>query len=104
MERLDLIKKEKGLFNEIFSELCNSEADKFALSLLMPTKLVKEAWKLFKNRENVDGVQECAKIFKVSVSTMCIRLEDLNLISGEQKLGIGTQILNALMFCSLKRR
>lgn len=88
----DIIMKEKILFsNEDFlSGSCNYEikheiekceieieANKFAASLIMPTKIVEEAWKIFRN------VQGCAKIFKVSASAMSIRLEDLNLISDE---------------------
>ena len=51
-----------------------TEANNFAASLIMPTDLVKKAWKIFEN------VQECAKVFNVSASAMSIRLEKLNLI------------------------
>lgn len=51
-----------------------TEANNFAASLIMPTDLVKKAWKIFEN------VEECAKVFNVSVSAMSVRLEKLNLI------------------------
>ncbi len=51
-----------------------TEANNFAASLIMPTDLVKKAWKIF------ESVEECAKVFNVSVSAMSIRLEKLNLI------------------------
>ena len=51
-----------------------TEANNFAASLIMPTKLVQDAWLSLKN------IEECAKIFNVSVSAMSIRLERLKLI------------------------
>lgn len=51
-----------------------TEANNFAASLIMPVGLVKNAWNTFKN------VEECARIFNVSISAMSIRLEKLNLI------------------------
>lgn len=51
-----------------------TEANRFAAVLIMPEGLVLEAWKNFEN------VEECAKIFKVSVSAMSIRLEKLGLL------------------------
>lgn len=50
------------------------EANNFAASLLMPSKLVTEAWKSLKD------VEECAKIFEVSFLAMSIRLARLKLV------------------------
>ncbi len=50
------------------------EANNFAASLIMPFGLVTKAWR------DIGNVEECAKIFNVSVSAMSIRLERLNLI------------------------
>lgn len=50
------------------------EANNFAACLLMPEKFVVEAW------NTLEDVEECAKIFKVSVSAMSIRLEKLHLL------------------------
>jgi len=52
-----------------------AEANYFAATLIMPEKLVSKAWEITRD------IQECARIFKVSVSAMSIRLEYLNLIS-----------------------
>jgi Zn-dependent peptidase ImmA (M78 family) len=52
-----------------------SEANNFAASLIMPKELVLKAWDTFKN------VEECAKIFNVSVTSMSIRLERLGLVT-----------------------
>ena len=51
-----------------------TEANNFAASLIMPTDLVKKAWKIF------ETIEECAKVFNVSASAISIRLEKLNLI------------------------
>ncbi|MBD3311408.1 MAG: ImmA/IrrE family metallo-endopeptidase [Candidatus Magasanikbacteria bacterium] len=51
-----------------------TEANKFASVLLMPQELVIDA------REIVKDIEELAKIFKVSVSAMSIRLEELSLV------------------------
>jgi Zn-dependent peptidase ImmA (M78 family) len=51
-----------------------TEANNFAAALIMPTKLIQDAWLNLKN------IEECAKIFNVSVSAMSIRLERLKLI------------------------
>ncbi len=51
-----------------------TEANNFAAALIMPTSLVKDAWAAIKD------VEECAKIFNVSVVAMSIRLERLGLI------------------------
>lgn len=53
-----------------------TEANNFAAALIMPERLVRNAW------ESSNGdVRACAKIFEVSVSAMSIRLERLNLIT-----------------------
>lgn len=49
------------------------EANNFAAALIMPEKLVREVWK------STNDVDECTKIFQVSLSAMSIRLEQLNL-------------------------
>lgn len=51
-----------------------TEANNFAASLTMPEQLVRKAW------EGLSDVEEVAKIFKVSVSAMSIRLERLGII------------------------
>lgn len=51
-----------------------AEANNFAASLIMPEELVKGAWGKLKS------VEECAKVFNVSVSAMSIRLEKLKLL------------------------
>lgn len=50
------------------------EANNFAATLIMPERLVRDVWSKLKS------VEECAKIFKVSVSAMSIRLERLRII------------------------
>lgn len=50
------------------------EANNFAAALIMPEELVGDAWKKIKN------IEECAKIFNVSILAMTIRLEKLGLI------------------------
>ncbi len=51
------------------------EANNFAASLIMPEELVEKVRKTFKS------VEECARVFQVSVSAMSIRLERLKLIN-----------------------
>ncbi|MCX6790750.1 MAG: ImmA/IrrE family metallo-endopeptidase [Candidatus Gribaldobacteria bacterium] len=50
------------------------EANNFAATLIMPEKFVKKAWEALKS------VEECAKVFNVSVSAMAIRLEKLRIL------------------------
>jgi Zn-dependent peptidase ImmA (M78 family) len=50
------------------------EANNFAASLLMPTDLVRRAW------QATQSVEECARIFSVSVLAMSIRLTRLGLL------------------------
>jgi Zn-dependent peptidase ImmA (M78 family) len=57
-----------------FSQV-ESEANQFAACLIMPEKLVRKAWETFRN------IEECAKIFNVSTTSMSIRLEKLGLVS-----------------------
>lgn len=52
-----------------------TEANHFAAGLLMPSRLVQEAW------EVVHDIEECAKLFKVSTIAMSIRLTELELVS-----------------------
>jgi Zn-dependent peptidase ImmA (M78 family) len=52
-----------------------TEANNFAASLIMPEALIKKAWETFRN------IEECAKIFNVSTTSMSIRLEKLGLVS-----------------------
>lgn len=51
-----------------------TEANNFSANLIMPKKFVIKAWGKLQN------VEECAKVFNVSVSAMSIRLEKLGLI------------------------
>jgi Zn-dependent peptidase ImmA (M78 family) len=50
------------------------EANNFAAGLLMPEDLVRRAWQAF------GSIQECARIFRVSVVAMSIRLTRLGLV------------------------
>lgn len=50
------------------------EANNFAAGLLMPEDLVRRAWQAF------GSIQECARIFKVSIVAMSIRLTELGLV------------------------
>ena len=50
------------------------EANNFAACLIMPVDLVVDAW------EKLHSIEECAKIFNVSLLAMAIRLEKLGLI------------------------
>ncbi len=52
-----------------------TEANNFAASLIMPEKLVEEAW------QKLETIEECAKVFNVSILVMTIRLENLRLIN-----------------------
>jgi len=67
-----LFRDDKGENSEM-----EAAANNFAASLIMPRKLVKKAW------DELGDIERCAKIFKVSVSAMSIRLEKLNLINHE---------------------
>ncbi len=51
-----------------------TEANRFAATLIMPRRLIEKAWAELKS------VEECAKVFNVSVSAMSIRLEKLGLL------------------------
>lgn len=85
----DIIKSEEAIIDgdnfldgsKIFYRLDKAQQDKieteannFAASLIMPEKLVRKV------RNKVGNVEECAKIFQVSVLAMSIRLERLKLI------------------------
>lgn len=59
--------------NSVSSDM-ERAANNFAACLIMPAKLVNDAW------DALSDVEECAKIFNVSVSVMSIRLEKLGLI------------------------
>ncbi len=50
-----------------------TQANNFAAILIMPEDLVYKAW------EELGSVEECAKVFNVSISAMSIRLERLGL-------------------------
>jgi Zn-dependent peptidase ImmA (M78 family) len=62
------------LKEEVSPSLIEREANNFAASLIMPQKLVTDAWNVTKN------VEECARLFRVSVVAMSIRLERLKLL------------------------
>ena len=49
------------------------EANRFAITLIMPEQLVRNAWRELRN------VDKCAKVFEVSVLAMSIRLEKLGI-------------------------
>jgi len=51
-----------------------TQANNFAASLIMPERLVRSSW------GKLPDVEQCAKIFRVSVSAMSIRLERLKLL------------------------
>jgi Zn-dependent peptidase ImmA (M78 family) len=53
------------------------EANNFAAALIMPASLVQKAW------QKIGSVEECARIFHVSLSAMSIRLESLHLVDME---------------------
>ena len=76
--RKTLVDTEKSLdcqisFGEDYSKY-EIEANIFATSLIMPEKFVQSVWFKLKN------VERCAKVFKVPVSIMSIRLEGLKLL------------------------
>lgn len=56
------------------SSQIEKEANNFAAVLLMPEDLVIRAWEVYKS------VEECARLFQVSLVAMSIRLERLGLI------------------------
>jgi Zn-dependent peptidase ImmA (M78 family) len=62
--RLDAVEKNK----------IEIEANNFAASLIMPENLVRNAW------NTVKDIEQCAKIFNVSVAAMSIRLVRLRLV------------------------
>lgn len=51
------------------------EANNFAASLIMPADLVRRAW------EATASIEECARIFNVSVVAMSVRLLNLGLVA-----------------------
>ncbi|HEX3568220.1 MAG TPA: ImmA/IrrE family metallo-endopeptidase [Candidatus Saccharimonadales bacterium] len=57
------------------SQRLEKEANNFAASLLMPADLVRKAW------DATGGVEECARIFQVSVVAMSVRVTKMGLIS-----------------------
>jgi Zn-dependent peptidase ImmA (M78 family) len=61
--------------NDAESKRLETEANNFAASLLMPKYLVRKAW------DATGGIEECARIFQVSVVAMSVRLTKLGLIS-----------------------
>ena len=73
----DILDSNTTLFRNdvVSSSEIEKEANNFAASLLMPSDLVKKVWNAFKN------VEECAKLFQVSVVAMSIRLERLGLVT-----------------------
>lgn len=68
---------EKVLYrlDDTLSTKIEAEANRFAASLIMPKEYVESAWNELRN------VEECARVFNVSVSAMSIRLEKLGLLS-----------------------
>jgi len=86
----DILKREKGFIDgdtsldtsnilyrldDAQQSKYETEANHFAAGLLMPARLVQEAW------EVVHDIEECAKLFKVSTVAMSIRLTELELVS-----------------------
>lgn len=86
----DILRHEKGFIDQDDSldgknilyrlddaekSLYETEANHFAAGLLMPSRLVHEAW------EVVHDIEECAKLFNVSTVAMSIRLTELELVS-----------------------
>jgi len=51
-----------------------TEANEFAAFLIMPSKLVRQAW------VELEDVESCAKVFNVSIVAMSIRLDRLGLV------------------------
>ena len=64
------------LDNAVMTEI-EKQANNFAAYLLMPTKLVIQAWK------TINNIEECANLFHVSAVAMSIRLDKLGLLSHE---------------------
>lgn len=60
--------------DEVTHSRIETEANHFAASLIMPAELVRKAWAA------TGGIEECAKIFKVSTIAMNIRLTELGLV------------------------
>lgn len=54
--------------------LKEQQANIFAVCLIMPEKLVRKAWK------TLNSIEECARLFEVSPTTMSMRLEGLGLL------------------------
>jgi Zn-dependent peptidase ImmA (M78 family) len=73
LRRQHVIIDEGNLFETPISQ-DEVEASNFAISLLLPTDLVRRAWHATKS------VQACARIFKVSVLLISIRLTQLGLV------------------------
>lgn len=73
----DSLDSSKVLFriDEAKSTQIEKEANNFAASLIMPRDLVIKAWNI------LEDVEECAKIFNVSIIAMSIRLEKLHLLT-----------------------
>lgn len=86
----DIIKEEEGIIdgdnsldgNQILYRLdikeqnrMETEANNFAASLIMPKELIIRAWEIS------GSVEECAKIFRVSVPAMSVRLEKMGLVN-----------------------
>lgn len=67
---------DKSLFmaEHKINNVIETEANNFAAELIMPEETVKEAW------ENLKDVGKCANVFSVSITSMSIRLDSLNLI------------------------
>lgn len=60
--------------DNVSHERVEREANNFAASLLMPADLIQKGW------QDVGDIEELARIFKVSVVAMSIRLSQLGLI------------------------
>ncbi len=63
------------LLDEEKSTIIETQANKFAASLIMPEKQVMKVWDTFKD------IAECANIFNVPILTMTIRLTSLDLVN-----------------------
>lgn len=64
-----LFRLDNATINEV-----ETEANNFAAALIMPENLVKTAWK------RLGSVEECARVFNVSISAMSIRMEKIGLL------------------------
>ncbi|MFA4844656.1 MAG: ImmA/IrrE family metallo-endopeptidase [Candidatus Margulisiibacteriota bacterium] len=71
----DLLDSNSALFraDSITTNQIEREANNFAAVLLMPEKLVRTVW------AKLNNIEECAKVFNVSVIAMSIRLGKLGL-------------------------